>query len=321
MKRAGWTLLVVVLCAAAALFWWLSETESAHPAKTGESAPVNPGQAANADPSAAKQESSALRKQDTPSPNQNADFEAQFRGTSEMLEFARSLLGAARAGDHAAQFYIFRAFDYCADEQILYFRRRGVQVSLDDALKTAATSGWPFDTEVVRRSYARCHTMIESGAIEIGERREWLRLASDGGYPLAQVVAARFLYRDLASADRDNDEKREQRRSLVAKAVRSREPAVIWEIGNTPLGVLPSNGEEDQEDKAWYLAACQRGLDCSPQSEGVRWLCMWDRACQPYESVHDIFRRAVGDELPDLESRARWINEKIDAGDWEALGF
>jgi hypothetical protein len=37
--------------------------------------------------------------------------------------------------------------------------------------------------------------------------------------------------------------------------------------------------------------------------------------------MYDIFRRARGDDYPEIEARARWINEKIDAGDWETLGF
>ena len=29
----------------------------------------------------------------------------------------------------------------------------------------------------------------------------------------------------------------------------------------------------------------------------------------------------AADEFPEIEARARWISEKIDAGDWESLGF
>jgi hypothetical protein len=50
-------------------------------------------------------------------------------------------------------------------------------------------------------------------------------------------------------------------------------------------------------------------------------MCIYDRACQPYETVADLIRRATQNDFPALETRARWINEKIDAGDWKALGF
>lgn len=254
-------------------------------------------------------------------PVPHEDYAAQLRAASDYLEFARSLLSAARAGDHAAQFYIFRALEYCNDEYNLYFMRRGIRHSLDDALKMAVTAGWPFDPEVVRRAYTRCHTLLEAGAAELGDRREWLRLASDGSYPLAQVNAARNQFRELPGVIDDNDANRDQRRALLAKAIRSRDPEVIWEIANIPPGHLDPEGNADREQMAWHIAACQRGFDCSPQSEAVRWACMWDRACQPYESVYDIFRRARGEGMLEVEVRAREINEKIDAGDWESLGF
>ena len=58
----------------------------------------------------------------TPLPERE-DYAAQLRAASDYLEFARSLLPAARAGDHAAQFYIFRALDYCTVEYPAMFVR------------------------------------------------------------------------------------------------------------------------------------------------------------------------------------------------------
>jgi len=328
MKRVGWIALAVALGAVAVFFWWRSGVEIAQPAHAGERVSVAPAIAASVDAAAAatpmKRESSQPEKQESPPPG-STDYAARFRDAPDLLEFARSLLAAGRAGDHAAQFYIFRALEYCADEQQLYFRLRGINKSLDEALKFAATIGWPFDPEVVRRSWNRCHTIFEAGANELGERRDWLRMSADGGYPLAQVFAARYLLRDLprdrTNAVNDTDANREQRRSLIAKAIRSRDPEVIWQVANTPLGVLDADGEVDMEYMAWSVAACQRGFDCSPQSDAVRWACMWDRACQPFESLTDVLRRARGEEFTEIEARARWINEKIDAGDWEVLGF
>lgn len=321
MKRVRWAAISTTLCAVAAVIWWRYGVERVQPAEAGEQVRSSSAFDESAYSPGAAREPESSPPQTTPPPVQATDYAAQLRAAPDYLDFARALLPAARAGDHAAQFYIFRALEYCADEYNLYFKRQGIRHSLDDAMKMAVTVGWPFDPEVVRRAYARCHTIIEAGAAELGERHAWLRLASDGGYPRAQVVAARDIFRDLPSSSADNVANREQRRSLVAKAIRSRDPEVIWEIANTPPGDLGPEGDADTEQMAWYFAACQRGFDCSPQSEGVRWACMWDRACQPYESVHDVFRRARGDDLHEIESRARWINQKIDAGDWEALGF
>jgi len=190
--------------------------------------------------------------------------------------------------------------------------------TLDDALKWAA-SHWPYDSERVRLVYDRCHSLMESEGKDFGERGEWLRLASDGGYPLAQVMAAKQQQIKGVSAGDDAAKDKESRR-LASMAIRTRDPQVIWEIADSQLR-SGAQGEADGDELAWFLAACQRGFDCSPQSDSVSAFCRYDPSCQPYESVADLFRRARGDDFPELEARARWINEKIDAGDWEALGF
>ena len=324
MKRVGWFVLVAVeLCAVAAALWWRFADERAQPAKAGDPARALPAAAASEDAPVAGQESALAQSQDSPPPVESEDYGAQFRAASDYLEFARSLLTAAREGDHAAQFYIFRAFEHCADDYGLYFRRRGVNRSLDDALKSAASESWPFDPEVVRRTYARCHTIMETGAAELGERDTWLRLASDGAYPVAQVIDAQKQFRELVRTNGDDPTKREKRLSQVANALRSRDPEVIWELGDTVhgIGLEPEGDDPGWDNLAWNLAACLRGFDCSPQSEAVRMMCIYDRACQPYETVADLIRRATQNDFPALETRARWINEKIDAGDWKALGF
>jgi len=257
--------------------------------------------------------------QDTPSQAERTDYEAQLRAAPDYLEFARSLVAAARAGDHAAQFYIFRALEYCTVEYRFHFGGRGRR-TLDDALKWAATH-FPYDSETVRLVYARCHTFVESGAKDLGKRGEWLRLASDGGYPLAQVNAAKRQKLEGVSAAGDEAARYEESLRLVSLAIRSREPAVMWEVGNSLFKDADTDSEGDVDDLAWLYAACLRGFDCTAQSDAVRDLCRYDPNCQPYESVADVFRRARGNDFPALEADAGWINEKLDAGDWEALGF
>jgi len=329
MKRGGWAVVVaVVLCAVGAVLWWRNGLEQAQLRKADGPAQRPPAGATRLDAPVTPESSALPQVASQPAPR--VDYAARLRAASDYLDFVRSLQGAASTGDHAAQFYTFRAFDYCDDGYRGYFWSRRGRLTLDDALKRAATR-FPFDTDEVRRVHARCHRLMELDARELGERLEWLRLAAQGGYPLAQVVAAQQLWRAVGEAD--DAAKVEERRRLVAMAIRSREPEVIWEIGSTPLdfkrevieveGVkeLVESNEYDLDHMAWWLAACTRGFDCSPRSEIVWQLCRFDPNCQPYETVTDLVRRASGNGFPEIEARARWINEKIDAGDWEALGF
>jgi len=313
MKRADWAVVVTTSCVVVVALWWRFGFERAQPAVAGE--PTRPSATTASEVAlVVAGEGHAPPPQDLPPPVPSEDYAAQLRAAPDYLDFVRSLLSAARAGDHAAQFYIFRALDYCDDGYRGYFGGQGRRRTLDEALKWASTR-WPRDSEEIFRVHGRCHTLMETDVKDLGERGEWLRQAAEGGYPLAQVIGARKQL--FLGADPD---KREEPRSLVAKAIRSRDPEVIWEIGLAPLDIDPAN-EAVSDHRAWWLAACLRGFDCSPQSGWMWQMCRYDPNCQPYESWPDLLRRTSGNDFPEIEARARWINEKIDAGDWEALGF
>jgi len=307
-----------MLGVAAAIVWWRIEAEDAR-SDTGGSL-MQLQSAEKGDTAVPVPQPSQAPQQDKSPPDRVTDFAAQLREAPDYLEYVRSLLGPARAGNHAAQFYIFRALDKCKYEFSLYFGAR-IRRSLDEALRSAAEKGWPFDSEEVRRVHGRCSRLMESDAKEFGDRNEWLGLASDGKYPLAQVYYARYLSMEARKSDSDDAAGRETRKLLLAEALRSREPEVIFEVGNSSYVTVGLDGEAAWDEHAWVLAACLRGLDCTPRSDIARPLCLFDRACQPYESVPDIIRRGNETEFPAWEDEARRINEKIDAGDWAALGF
>jgi hypothetical protein len=319
MKRGGAVVLVAaVLCATAVIVWW---RETGGPARSADYSDVTRKLRDAKDGEAVLLDAQPAQ----PPPGKNSaverypDYAGKLRAAPDYLEYARSLVDAARAGDHAAQFHIFRALDYCAIEYRFHIDRGGVRRTLDDALRTAA-GRWPYDSETVRLVYARCHTMVESGANDLGKRSDWLKLASDGGYPPAQAIASHRNVDLPLSGDSEELTNSEEGRRLLASAIRSGDPEVLWEIGNFALAPKTDDDLAIPE-QAWLLAACQRGLDCSPQSDAVRAMCIYDPNCQPYETVADVLRRADGTGFPDLEARARRINEKIDAGDWSALGF
>jgi hypothetical protein len=316
MRRVGWiALMAMALCAAAAALWWRSGNERVQTTNADAPARSSPSRKSE-DSAVVGPELTPAHSPDRASPAPPEDYAAQLLAASDYLEFGRSLLPAARSGDHAAQFYIFRALEYCTMEYRAYFGRGPVWRTLDDAMQLATTR-WPYDSELVRTVYSRCHTLVETGATEFGEREEWLRMASDGGYPLAQVTHAQNQWRAKSGAD--DEATLAARRRLAGQALRSRDPAVVSAIADVIL--VPEGQGYEWDFLAWRLAACQRGFDCSRQSDFVKWTCYADTNCQPYETATDLIRRVTGNDFPDVEARARWINEKLDAGDWEALGF
>ena len=111
-------------------------------------------------------------------------------------------------------------------------------------------------------------------------------------------------------------------RELLRAAVESKVPEVLFDIG-TLQGVLnPSNPAEEKITRfAWWLVACQRGLDCSANAEWVKNSCFNDSQCASAASPSDLVRSLSGDNWFSVQQRAQEINAKLAAGDWGALGL
>ena len=46
-------------------------------------------------------------------------------------------------------------------------------------------------------------------------------------------------------------------------------------------------------------------------------MCRLDSQCHPDDKIIDILRRGAGNDLEEIERRARELNEKIDAGTFD----
>lgn len=219
-----------------------------------------------------------------------ASYAERFRAATDYLELARSLHAAARSGDVSAQFFLYRAMEQCQP-------------------------GGP------ARQDERCRTFRESGVRELGESEQWLQMAAVGGYPRAQIVYAARLTGSLQSLPPDEASRTvEDARRQVAAALVSRDPEVVFDAAS--VLILRSGGRHPAlgDKEAWWLAACSRGLDCTPESERTRQVCRMDGNCQPYESLPDVIRRDSMD-FESVSRRAAEINRALDAGDLDSLGF
>jgi hypothetical protein len=219
-----------------------------------------------------------------------ADHATRFRDATDYLAFARSLHAAARSGDVTAQYYLYRALEQC---------RPGGPSQQDE----------------------RCRTFRESSVRDLGEAEQWLQMAATGGQPRAQVVYASKLLTNLQGLPPDEAIRtREDARRQVAAALVSKDPEVIFDAAS--VLILRSGGNHPAlgDMEAWWLAACTRGLDCTPESERTRQVCRMDGNCQPFESLPDVIRRDSMD-FESVTRRAAEISRAIEAGDISSLGF
>jgi len=249
------------------------------------------------------------------------DFEKELRDSGDRWEFAASVIDEAKRGNGAAQFYLSLALSDCKAFDDMYFREGNRRRTYDEAMQAAVKRGG-INWEYVSGVYTRCKRLLESGEAPFGTADEWMKAATDSGYPVAQAYAAQGLA-VKARYERDPDKARQQReeaRRLALEALRTKDPAAIMAVGDAASWLDPRDGADNPHQWVWLLAACERGLDCSRQSMGYQFRCSADPKCQPSENgMVDVVRRETGSRFLDLERRAQELNAKIDQDQFDDL--
>jgi hypothetical protein len=252
-----------------------------------------------------------------------ADIAKRFHDADDLFAFATSIQDAAKAGDGAAQYYMYRAIRRCHSEYMLYFGRNDRERTLDQALIQAeAIPG--FSPETARELYQQCRTFNTSNPKGLGEGAVWLDAAVKSRYPLA--LSAKAIEKNKPEFAMTAEAKAAQRAEvgeLAREALRSKEPQVLFDLSLVAsLSQLNKEGESADETAAvWIMAACARGLECGANSEVFRVLCRLDAACQPYETLVDLLRRQLAGRFDLLDARARELNDDIDHERFDKIGF
>lgn len=284
------------------------------------------------------------RRDDTPSAQSIAkvSFGSRLDRSSNYETFVRAAIDAARAGNPDAQYSLYRALNYCEFSYRGYFELPGGPRTLDDALRIASTRpGW--NAEAIQLAWDRCHDLYEHGREQWGDAMDWLGRATDGGHPAAQAATAfnLILRQEVRTqvAPRapvpTQDAKAHERDpyKLLLTAVQSKDPAVLWQIGqmqgvlNSAHGPSTDGAAEGmypqlKDTFAWWLVACARGYDCGERAEWYRTLCLYTPDCRPGENGVEFMRReAQLQNVYDLDQRIQEINERLDAGRWDELGL
>ena len=261
----------------------------------------------------------------------SSDFKSEFSRSNNYWQFAHRVLPAAVGGSSDAQFYISRALEYCDEHNTLYFTRKGKALGLDEALQYAAQRRLPID--IAQSVYIRCHEFMDHDPSDLGHATDWLAQAAAAGQPVAQAVAASKIATSQMSqnfatatniSNPSTDESiniTEDPRALLRAAVQSKDPEVLFSIGDTQSLLDPTNADKDVNRFAWWLIACERGLDCSGTAEWVENSCGGNAGCASFASPSDLVRLLSGDRWPEVQQRAQDLSAKLDQGNWSALGL
>jgi hypothetical protein len=250
---------------------------------------------------------------------QTPSIAEQFKRATDYLDFSNSVVERARAGDGDAQYYLYAVLQYCDENYRMYFRRRDRRTrTLDEALNRVSTR--PAErVEVVRLAYDRCSRMFDGGAQPFGAAKDWLEQAARNDQPLALVaIASRNLFD--SSPDLEAPKPYVDPGPALVKALRTKDPEVIWRIGEIQPLLVDDEHEQTVRTWAWWLVACERGFDCE-QSAWMEYNCRFDQMCAQDRNATDFIRRMTDLDFPEVEARAKDINASIDSGSWDALGL
>jgi hypothetical protein len=153
-----------------------------------------------------------------------------------------------------------------------------------------------------------------------------LKRAAEAGNPIAEATQAGTTFDYLKSIPDTATRERmdEEMTALARDALRSKDPAVLMELSRVPIahesfGAQRSGRDFNAESAVWMLAACQRGYECGAGNEEFRYICALDFACQPFDTLVDMLRRANPDDFDELELRATELNAKLDADQFDDI--
>jgi hypothetical protein len=244
---------------------------------------------------------------------------------------ATQLLGAAKAGDRDAQYDLFAVIDWCNIILKSYFTTDGRPLTLEEGLERAVNAS---QKRQAQEEFPHCHRFQDHNVdLELGSAEYWLDRASQSGQPLAQAETARrrldqdFLNNAVPLSRNPStgisisipSGAPPDRRAvdLLRAAVKSLNPQVLEIIGDEQTALHGSRNNETVDRFAWIYVACQRGLDCSDTSQLAK-----DCAANCDVSTPEgLIMAWSGDEWPAVQQRAREINAKLDAGQWDELGL
>jgi hypothetical protein len=255
----------------------------------------------------------------------------RFAKATNYWQFATDVAPAARAGDRDAQYYLWRAMNWCEDSNRFFFERQHRHLTLEEAITEAQRLH--NSVQLARLTFARCHDFQDHENSGLGLASEWLAVATESRQPAAQAATAEQL---LLQQVMDNVAREQgftppagqegrinnsvDPHVLLREAVESADPEVLRVIGEVQ-GMLDPNPKDNTSELAWLLLACRAGLDCSANADWVLTICHWAPSCPTTGGTDEVLEALAAERWQAVQDQAAQIRAQLDGSSWDELGL
>jgi hypothetical protein len=253
-----------------------------------------------------------------PPVRKSPDYGVQYRHSSDLLAFIEALAPAAADGNVEALYYLAAASRRCTREYSTLFGPPGKEKGLEEAMEPGSWA--KYYEHVARRMHAQCARFKPAADNAFTEWENLMQAAAEAGSGPAKAVLAFELQQGMnrLSDPAAREAQKTSIRTLAKEAIRTKDPQVLFQLASVET-ITGNSGTPADVASIWMLAACQRGLACGTDTEHFEFFCRWDPACQPTETLVDLFRRREGANFDEVQRRANELSEKLDADRFDEI--
>lgn len=236
---------------------------------------------------------------------------------TDYRQLVNMLLPAARSGDKQAQYQVAFALHYCEDYLHSHFisAKTGTTKTREEVLHFISTLDGN-TKELSERDYRRCQSFLDDMSI-LRSYHEWLSSAASAGYAPAQFMEADLILKQKVL--QGDPAELEKAREMAASASMGADPAVLFGMADFVDASGKTREKAGQLIAAWWLLGCQRGYDCTSDSDAAYSVCSADPQCANRPTIQEHLQWSYGAQYVDVEQLAEQIGLAIDSGNVEAV--
>jgi hypothetical protein len=250
------------------------------------------------------------------------DWAKKYYGAKDAFEFVSAAAPKALAGDAAAAYYVAQAVGKCFGRERDAWNAPDPEAAL--LAKWSAIPGQPYIVESDRKVMHACLRYVREDAFVALPARQggynsrdyWMKLAYDGGEPLAEIDHAARQIPGVAATATERDALRDVAQDDVERAVSSAGPEAIFRLGD--VFNSPSVANTANQSSVFRLAACELGFDCSSANPALDMYlgCTTIGTCAPGYTIQDWIRDGLGaEQYAVVYAQAQQLADAVRSGD------